>query len=118
MPRLTTRRRFLGTAAAATMMPMKGRGAPAPSVGWSVYGGNQEATHYSPLTQITSANVANLRPAWVRQAPAEASGYRGGVECTPLVIDGIMYVVGASLVIEAIDAATGKPLWMYSHTSG
>ena len=46
--------------------------------------------------------------AWVHHGAAADSRYRGSVECTPLVIDGVMYIIGADLVIEALDAATGK----------
>ena len=69
-----TRRQFIG--AAAGMLPLTMRGAPG-AVGWTVYGGNQAATHYSPLNQINRDNVSRLRPAWVHNAPPEAARYRG-----------------------------------------
>jgi quinoprotein glucose dehydrogenase len=81
---------------------------------WRYYGGDQGATHYSPLKQITSANVARLEVAWVHHSAREGSRYRGSVECTPLVIDGVMYVVGADLIVDALDAATGKVKWTFT----
>ena len=76
----------------------------------SHYQGDQQATRYSPLTQITAGKVQRLKPAWVHHSAAENSRYRGSVECTPLVVGGVMYIVGADLVIQALDAGTGKLL--------
>jgi len=99
------------------MLPLTmGAAAPA-AAGWTVYGGNQAATHYSPLNQINRENVSRLRPAWVHNAPPEAARYRGSVECTPLVVDGVMYIVGAALIVQALDAATGKLLWTHAPLS-
>jgi quinoprotein glucose dehydrogenase len=96
------------------MLPLSTRCAVPASVGWTVYGGDQAATHYSPLNQINRDNVGRLRPAWVHSAPPEAARYRGAVECTPLVVDGVMYIVGAALIVQALDAATGKLLWTHA----
>src|SRR6185369_13785274 len=92
--------------------------AAAPSTGWNYYGGDQEATHYSPLNQINRDNVSRLKIAWVHHSAAPGSRYRGSVECTPLVAGGVMYIIGADLVIEALDAATGKLLWTHSPATG
>lgn len=101
--------RTLASAAAAAASP-----AATGAEGWNFYGGDQGATHYSPLDQITAANVAKLEVAWVHHSAAPGSRYRGSVECTPLVVDGVMYIVGADLVIQALDPATGKLLWTHS----
>jgi quinoprotein glucose dehydrogenase len=106
------RRQFLGTAVG--MLPLSGRCAVPAWVGWTVYGGDQAATHYSPLNQINRDNVGRLRPAWVHSAPPEVARYRGAVECTPLVVDGVMYIVGAALIVQALDAATGRLLWTHA----
>jgi quinoprotein glucose dehydrogenase len=103
--------------AAAGLLPLTMRAAAPVDTGWTVYGGNQAATHYSPLNQITRENVPGLRPAWVHNAPPEAAGYRGSVECTPLVVDGVMYIVGAALIVQALEAATGKLLWTHAPLS-
>jgi hypothetical protein len=95
------RRRFTQTVAGG-LLPAAGfpvRGFAAADVGWSHYQGDQQATRYSPLNQITASNVQRLKPAWVHHGAAENSRYRGSVECTPVVVDGVMYIVGADLVI-------------------
>jgi quinoprotein glucose dehydrogenase len=111
------RRQFVQTIAAG-MAPFEVSVAPARSTGWTIYGGDQEATHYSLLSQITRDNVSKLQVAWVHHAPPEAARYRGSVECTPLIVDGVMYIIGAGLVVEALDAASGKLLWTHAPLSG
>src|SRR5277367_2290334 len=54
---------------------------------WLTYSGNYEAHRFSPLTQLTPANVAGLKPKWVYQVHNP-----GTVETTPLVFDGVMYI--------------------------
>src|SRR5437016_5726729 len=108
------RRRFLKSAAACGLLPLASRSfAAGQSQDWRHYGGDAEASRYSPLSQITAANVSNLKPAWVHHSAPENSRYRGSVECTPLVADGVMYIVGSELVIQALDAASGKQLWSF-----
>lgn len=104
------RRTFARLAAGACAV--SGAGAKEP--GWAYYGGDQAATHYSPLGQITAANVGKLEVAWVHHSAAEGSRYRGSVECTPLVVDGVMYIIGADLIVQALDGATGKLLWTHT----
>ncbi|MGZ3173184.1 MAG: outer membrane protein assembly factor BamB family protein [Croceibacterium sp.] len=62
---------------------------------------------YSPLAQVTKANVAQLRMVWVH--PLDA----GHQEGTPLVHDGVMYFPGPSDSITALDAASGNVLWVH-----
>src|SRR5689334_19119626 len=113
MPDLN-RRAFVKTAAAFPLVRGLADSAVTPTSEWAFYAGDQAATRYSPLTQITPANVGKLQPAWVHHSAAPESRYRGSVECTPLVTGGVMYIVGADLVIQALDAATGKLLWTNS----
>jgi len=80
---------------------------------WLTYSGGVFSQRYSPLTQITPANVRNLELQWVFQTrgPAEPTEK---FEATPLVVDGVMYTVLAPNHIVALDAATGRLFWMYS----
>src|SRR5262249_52424983 len=61
---------------------------------------------YSPLKQITDANVKQLGLAW----DVDLNTHRGG-EASPLVLDRVMYRISAWTVTDAIDARTGKQLW-------
>jgi alcohol dehydrogenase (cytochrome c) len=80
---------------------------------WLTYSGALSGQRYSPLTQITPANVKNLELQWVFQTrgPAEPTEK---FEATPLVVDGIMYTVLAPNHVVALDAATGRMFWLYS----
>ena len=63
---------------------------------------------YSPLKQITTRNVGNLRVVWSWSLP------NGPNEATPLVHDGVLFVHSFGDKIQALDAVTGDLLWQYS----
>jgi alcohol dehydrogenase (cytochrome c) len=62
---------------------------------------------FSPLTQITKGNVAQLRMAWSRGLPA------GVQESTPIVYRGVMYVMAPGAGVQALDATNGDLIWEY-----
>jgi quinohemoprotein ethanol dehydrogenase len=75
---------------------------------WPTIGLDYAETRFSKLHDITTDNVKKLGLVW--SYPLESSR---GVEATPLVVDGIMYVTASWSVVHAIDARTGKRLWSY-----
>lgn len=79
---------------------------------WLNYGRDYAETHYSPLNQITAANVANLKPAWSFDLTA-AGNPAGPLEATPLVSNGVMYVSGQWSTVYAIDLRTGALKWKW-----
>ncbi|HUP53507.1 MAG TPA: PQQ-binding-like beta-propeller repeat protein, partial [Longimicrobiales bacterium] len=76
---------------------------------WLSYGRDYAETHYSPLSQITTANVGRLRSAWSWELPK--SGARP--EATPIVVDGVLYATGPYSYVFALDARTGELLWQW-----
>ena len=72
---------------------------------WVSYNGDYTGRRYSSLKQINVANVGQVRAQWVFHAPNSDL-----LECTPVVVDGTMFVTAANDVF-AINAATGKQLW-------
>lgn len=58
---------------------------------WLSYGGNYSAHRYSSLNQINAANVKNLAPVWM----FPTGEVRGGLNATPIVMDGVMCLMGA-----------------------
>jgi PQQ-dependent dehydrogenase (methanol/ethanol family) len=64
---------------------------------------------HSPLTEINTDNVKNLRPAWIFQ-PGEV---RQGLQSTPVVIDGEMYVATNPSTVWKLNGATGERLWAH-----
>jgi alcohol dehydrogenase (cytochrome c) len=77
---------------------------------WLNYSGGFMSQRYSPLTQITPANIKNLELQWVFQARSLEK-----FEATPLVVDGIMYTVQAPNDVVALDPVTGRVFWTYSY---
>ena len=76
---------------------------------WSDYGGSADSMQYSALSQIDKSNVNQLKLAWFLPAP----GPTGRFSFNPLVIKGIMYVIGKDNAVYAVDAATGKQVWVH-----
>src|SRR5689334_10312012 len=77
--------------------------------GWAMYSGSYSSHRFSPLQQISTANVARLKPAWVYQ-PAGA----GSIETTPLAANGVMYVTWGPTAVAALDVKSGKPIWEWT----
>ncbi len=80
---------------------------------WLTLGGNQDMQHFSPLEQINAGNIQNLGFAWEYDASTIIGTVPRGLEATPIVLDGILYTSGAWGVVYALDAKTGKELWIY-----
>jgi len=76
---------------------------------WTVWGGDPEQTHFSPLTQITRDNVSELQPVWVYNPGTTGRGW----ENTPLLIDGLLYVSDPTGDIVALDPTNGDPVWRW-----
>lgn len=91
---------------------------------WLTYNGHLSGNRYSELTQINSTNVRQLALKWIFSVPlwknslpdtnyfAENMRYFG-LETTPIVADGIMYVTGPNAAF-ALDPLTGREIWEYS----
>lgn len=75
---------------------------------WLTYGGTYDEQRYSRLSKINKDNVRDLGVAWSYDLATSR-----GVEATPIVVDGVMYVTGAWSIVYALDAKTGKELWVY-----
>jgi quinoprotein glucose dehydrogenase len=69
--------------------------------------GDAGGTRYSPLTQINQKNVGRLRQVWRYDLKPDSD-----VQNTPIVVDGVLYGVGAGNVV-ALDAATGAEKWVF-----
>ena len=75
---------------------------------WRAYLGGADSSQYSSLDQINKKNVAQLQVAWT-YSPGDQRTYR----FNPIVIDGVMYTLGKGLAVIALDAASGKELWIH-----
>lgn len=81
-----------------------------PPTDWPLYGLDYSNQRYSPLAQIDTGNVTRLTRAWTVK-----TGVPGSFQATPIVRDGVMYVSTPFDHVLALDAATGKELWRYTH---
>jgi quinoprotein glucose dehydrogenase len=79
---------------------------------WSHYGGGPDQTRYSPLTQITPANVAMLKVAWTYDTRDAFEGSE--MQCQPVVAHGVLYATSPKLRVFALDAATGTEKWSFN----
>jgi quinoprotein glucose dehydrogenase len=132
---------------AATLLPVVAQTPKSnPGADWPMYNRDLAGTRYSPLTQINTTNVADLKMAWsyrlsnapagrgaapaaAAETPAEGAraGRAGGrgaggaptanPEATPIVVNGVMYLPAGNRVL-ALDAETGKLVWEYKLTKG
>jgi alcohol dehydrogenase (cytochrome c) len=82
-----------------------------PSKDWLTYSGSYSSTRHSTLTQIDHTNVRHLAVRWIHQF----EGDPGDLEATPLVRNGIIFVTVANKRVMALNAANGKPIWVYEH---
>jgi quinoprotein glucose dehydrogenase len=80
---------------------------------WPRVGNDPGCMRYSRLDQINRENVTRLKPVWTYHT-RELEGRIGKtIECTPIVIEGVMYVTTGYLRVVALDGATGKELWQF-----
>jgi alcohol dehydrogenase (cytochrome c) len=73
---------------------------------WLIFRRNYLGHSYSPLSQITSANVKNLQLQWVW-----AMNDSGANQTTPIVHNGVIYLASPSNIVQALDAKTGSLIW-------
>ena len=128
------RRQVLAWSGLATLVPLLGFArahhalagdavvASAPAASWPMPGRDAAGTRYSPLTQITPANVGQLKVAWVyHMKPADTASSSSGFhpsEDQPLVIGSTMYLVTPYSRVVALDAADGHEQWMFPIPDG
>lgn len=80
---------------------------------WIAVGGDRGNMRYSTLTDINRENVDQLQVAWIYHTGELDRPSKKIIECTPLVIDGVMYLTTGHLRVVALNAATGDEVWQY-----
>lgn len=112
-------KKFAALLVGALMLPLCAMAASVGSEEWPTYGHDYGESRFSPLAQITPANVAGLKPVWTYHM--KPPDYRRGFQAsqnTPLVVGGVMYVATPYGRVVALDAETGKQLWAYQVPGG
>ena len=82
---------------------------------WLMVGRDYTNQRWSPLAQVTSANVQGLKLSWMYQTGISRLG---SFETSPVVVDGVMYVTTPYNTAMAVDARSGKEIWRYEHKLG
>jgi quinoprotein glucose dehydrogenase len=77
---------------------------------WKDYGGGPDSSKFVDLQQITRANVAGLEVAWTYP--------HGMTAFNPIVARGVVYTRGRANALVALDAATGRELWVHDQLGG
>ena len=75
---------------------------------WPIYGGTTQNDHYSSLDQINQKNVNQLQVAWTFD-----TGETGGLQTSPIEVEGVLYGITPSQKVFALDAPTGRLLWKF-----
>ncbi|GBR47308.1 MULTISPECIES: pyrroloquinoline quinone-dependent dehydrogenase [Neokomagataea] len=90
--------------------------APAPE-DWSAYGRDDDASRYSPLAQITPANVGQLQRAFIYHTgskPAPGQANKWAAETTPIKVGDGLYMCSAMNDMMKLDPATGREIWRFN----
>ena len=77
--------------------------------GWSDYAGGADSAQYSRLDQVNRTNVSKLEAAWVYP-----TGDGRKYSFNPVIVDGLMFVLAKNNSIVALNASTGKEVWVYT----
>jgi len=100
----------------AGILILAGTGAKA-GTGWGYYGGDEGGQRFSSASQITPANVTNLKQAWsFSTGDMQTKGgamRRASFENTPILAGGKLYVCSPFNEVSALDPGTGKPIWRF-----
>jgi quinoprotein glucose dehydrogenase len=80
---------------------------------WPNIGADKGGNRYSNLKQINRENVKKLKVAWTYRTGDAEYEKKTPLECTPIVVNGVMYLTTVKSKVIALDAATGRELWKY-----
>jgi quinoprotein glucose dehydrogenase len=80
---------------------------------WMDYGGGLDSSHYVALTQINKSNVNQLKIAW-----SYPTGDNRSYLFNPIIVDNVMYLLARNSSLVALDAATGKEIWIHENLPG
>ncbi|RIJ31683.1 PQQ-dependent dehydrogenase, methanol/ethanol family [Henriciella algicola] len=75
---------------------------------WLTYNGTYEEQRHSTLAGISAENISELAPTWTYELNTGR-----GIESTPIVVDGVMYLTSSWSVVYALDPVTGEELWVH-----
>src|SRR5215217_3054592 len=84
-----------------------------PKDGWLTNGGSTFNQRYSPLDEIDTSNVKDLKGVWMTHLRGSGTAAKYSAEAQPIVYEGVIYVPSGEDDVFAVDAMTGKIMWQY-----
>jgi alcohol dehydrogenase (cytochrome c) len=84
-----------------------------PTANWPTNGGNLANQRYSPLAQINTSNVHNLKAVWRAHLNGSGVGPPYSGEAQPIVYDGVVYMITGADDVFAVSVESGESLWSY-----
>ena len=91
----------------------RARASGADGIDWPSHGGDAGHRQYSALDQITPSNVPSLAVQWTYHTGDARPDGRSQIQCNPIVVHGVLYATSPQLKTFALDAASGKELWVF-----
>ncbi|MGA7708387.1 MAG: hypothetical protein WCD77_11415 [Acidobacteriaceae bacterium] len=85
---------------------------------WHAYGHDAGGERFSALKQINRANLGQLQRAWTYKVAAFPGSGVAAFESTPLMVNDVLYFAVPTGQAMAVDAETGKQLWVFNPFSG
>ena len=83
---------------------------------WHYYNGTSDALKYSSLHEIDTTNVTSLKPIWTYKSGDADTAARSQIQTNPIVINGILYGITPQLKLFALNAKSGKEIWVFDPT--
>jgi len=81
------------------------------NINWPIYRGDPKGNQFSAIAQIHAANVHRLQPAW--EYHTRDANQRSTMHANPVVVNGVMYITTPALKAVALNAATGREVWVF-----
>ena len=80
---------------------------------WDEYLGDKGRSHYSSLSEINLKNVNSLKVAWTYNSGDADIDNKSQIQCSPIVIDSILYGTNPKIKLFALNAGTGEEIWQF-----
>lgn len=116
-------RQLAGATAGLVLFAAAAAGRPAREAGysrenWIATNGDRGGTRFSHLDELDRRSVARLGVAWTYHTGDADPARFTNIECTPIVVDGTLFLTTVRVRVVALDAATGRELWKYDPFPG
>ena len=85
---------------------------------WPMYSADAAGSKFSPLTQINTNNIKDLKPAWILETGDHRTAPRSTIQCNPIIVDSVVFLTTPGLKVLAVHGKTGEVLWRFDPYQG